>query len=117
MTGRDGSFVDMEALLNEIEGHLLVDAARAEARTAAAELTTGLGWLTEHQREEVARRFAERYLALSRASWQRTARRGEELRAQYETRYRQLRQRLLGWVLLGCALAFGTVLVALSAGQ
>ncbi|MFF6815405.1 hypothetical protein ACFZAG_36875 [Streptomyces sp. NPDC012403] len=117
MSGRDGSSVDMEVLLNEIEGHLLVDAARAEARTAAAELTAGLGWLTEHQREEVARRLAERYLALSRASWQRTVRRGEELRAQYETRYRQLRQRLLGWVLLGCALAFGTVLVALSAGQ
>ena len=116
MTGRDGSFVDMEALLNEIEGHLLVDAARAEARTAAAELTAGLDWLTEHQREEVARRFTERYLALSRASWRRTARRGEELRTQYETRYRQLRQRLLGWLLLGCALAAGTVLVALSAG-
>ncbi|MFI1422360.1 hypothetical protein ACH4VX_31225 [Streptomyces sp. NPDC020731] len=116
MSGRDGSFVDMEALLNEIEGHLLVDAARAEARTAAAELTAGLGWLTEHQREEITRRFTERYLALSRTSWRRTARRGEELRAQYETRYRQLRQRLLGCALLGCALAVGTVLVVLSVG-
>ncbi|MDT0406710.1 MULTISPECIES: hypothetical protein [Streptomyces] len=116
MTAGDGSAVDLDALLNEIEGHLLVDAARAEARTAAAELTAGLGLLTESEREEVVRRFTERYLALSRTSWQRTARRGEELRAQYETRYRLLRQRLLGCALLGCALALGTVLVALSAG-
>lgn len=115
MTGGKGASVDMEALLNEIEGHLLVDAARAEARTAAADLTAGLGWLTESQRDEVDRQFTERYLALSRTSWRRTVERAEELRAQYETRYRLLRRRLLGCTLLGCALAVGFALVALSA--
>ncbi|MFI2913350.1 hypothetical protein ACG2OD_34610 [Streptomyces sp. PDY-4] len=111
-----GHPADVEALLNEIEGHLLVDAARTEARTATAELTAGIDWLTEHQREEVARRFAERYLALSRTSWQRTVERGEELRAQYETRYRHLRQRLLGCALFGCALALAAAFVVLSPG-
>ncbi|MEU9356381.1 hypothetical protein AB0D65_36675 [Streptomyces griseoloalbus] len=116
MTGGDGFSVDVEALVGEIEGHLLVDAARDAARTAAADFTAGLDWLTEAQREEVAGRFAERYLGLSRVSWQRTVRRGEELRAQYETRYRHLRQRLLGCFLLGCALTVGSALVALSVG-
>ncbi|OSP40770.1 hypothetical protein B7767_24545 [Streptomyces sp. 13-12-16] len=79
----------------------------------------GLTWLTTTDHKTIGTLYLVTsfvFFIISRASWQRTARRGEELRAQYETRYRRLRQRLLGWVLLGCALAFGTVLVALSAG-
>ncbi|MFJ3230903.1 hypothetical protein [Streptomyces sp. NPDC086787] len=106
---------DVRALVSEIEGHLLLAAAREEGRTAAARLTGRLYWLTDTQREDLEGQFVSEYLALARTSWRRTAERGEELRREYETAYRVLRQRLLAGFLFCCALLVGTGLLVLSA--
>ncbi|MEW1830931.1 hypothetical protein [Streptomyces sp. NPDC088196] len=115
MTAMDEHPVDTGAFLNDIEGHLLIAAAHAESRTAAARFTARLDWLTDGQRDEVERQFEAEYLALSRLSWQRTAERGRQLRDEYEETYRRLRQRTLAYCLLTCALlaAMGVVAVTL----
>ncbi|MER7482743.1 hypothetical protein ABTX60_34765 [Streptomyces sp. NPDC126510] len=104
MTAMEGFPVDLRAFHNEVEGHLLAAAAREEARAAADRFAAGLDRLPEVERAEVARRFAAEHLVLSQASWQRTARRAEELRREYEAVYRRLRARLLAGVLLAVAL-------------
>ncbi|MFJ4280373.1 hypothetical protein [Streptomyces massasporeus] len=113
MTAREGLPVDLRAFHNEVEGHLLNAAAHEESRKAAARFTARL-WLPEEQRAEAERQFAAEHLALTRASWQRTARRGEELRGEYETVYRTLRARLLAGLLLGVALLVAVDLVVLA---
>lgn len=112
MTAMDEHPVDTRAFLNDIEGHLLIAAAHAEGRTAAARFTARLDWLTEGQRAEVEREFEAEYLALTRLSWQRTAERGRQLRDEYEETYRRLRQRAFAYCLLACALLSATGLVA-----
>ncbi|MEU1408866.1 hypothetical protein ABZ471_42510 [Streptomyces sp. NPDC005728] len=109
MTGEE------RALVQEIEGHLLLAAAREEGRTAAARAVSRLGWLTDTQRDDLERHFETEYLALARTSWRRTAERAEELRHSYEARYRALRQRLVAWSVLGCALLTATSLLVLVA--
>ncbi|MEV7690799.1 hypothetical protein ACFW1F_36770 [Streptomyces bungoensis] len=106
---------DERALVQGIEGHLLLAAAREEGRTAAARLAARLGWLTDTQRDDLERQFETEYLALARTSWRRTAERAEELRLAYESRYRALRLRLAAWCVLGCALVAATGLLALVA--
>jgi len=107
---------DAQVLLTEIEGHLLVTAAREEGRTAAARFSAPFDWLTEAQREEVERRFETEYLALARVSWQHTADRAREVRGEYEEVYRGLRRRLLAGWLLACAavVAAGVLLLPLA---
>ncbi|MBB3073880.1 hypothetical protein [Streptomyces violarus] len=116
MTAREGLPVDLRAFHHEVEGHLLAAAAREEARTAAERFTAGLDWLPEAQRREVERLFAAEHLALARASWQRTAHRGEELRGEYEAVYRGLRTRLLAALLLGVTLVVAVNLVVWVSG-
>ncbi|MCD9874562.1 hypothetical protein [Streptomyces guryensis] len=99
--------VDTRAFLNEIEGHLLLASVRDQGHAAALRFTASLGWLTEGQRTEVERRFEAEYLGLARTSWQCTAERSQDLRAEYEEAYRLLRQRLLALCLLGSALVLG----------
>ncbi|WP_442810269.1 hypothetical protein [Streptomyces sp. W16] len=106
--------LDPRTFLNEIEGHLLIAAARTEGRTAAARFTARLDWLTDGQRADVERHFEAEYLALTRVSWERTAERGRQLRHEYEERYWGLRQRLLAACLLGCALLVATGLVVIA---
>ncbi|MET7682453.1 hypothetical protein [Streptomyces sp. NPDC005423] len=106
--------LDTAEFLNDVEGHLLLAAARQEGRAVAARFAARLDWLTEGEREEVARQFATEYLALTRLSWQRTAERGRQLRDEYELTYRLLRQRLLVCCLLGCAVLAATGLVTVS---
>jgi hypothetical protein len=103
------------ALVHAIEGHLLLAAAREEGRTAAARVASRLGWLTDSQRDDLERYFEAEYLALTRASWRRTAERAEELRQTYEARYHALRRRLAAWCLLGCALLAATGLLVVAA--
>ncbi|MEV6949669.1 hypothetical protein AB0N07_48795 [Streptomyces sp. NPDC051172] len=98
---------DAQVLLNGIEGHLLISAAREEGRTAAARFSAPFDWLTQAQRVEVERRFEAEYVGLARTSWQRTAERSRELREEYEEAYRLLRQRLLAVCLLGSTLILG----------
>ncbi|MFD8816009.1 hypothetical protein ACFV23_32115 [Streptomyces sp. NPDC059627] len=102
------------ALVNQIEGHLLLAATREEGRRAATRLADHMGWLTDSQRAELERYFQAEYLDLARASWHRTAKRGEQLRREYDTRYQSLRQRLLACFLLSCALLTATTLLTLS---
>ncbi|AZP22040.1 hypothetical protein ACIGMX_02865 [Streptomyces aquilus] len=98
-----------DTFVNDIEGHLLLAATRQEGRTAAERFTAPLHWLTDTQRAELERRFEAEYLALARASWQRTAVRAGSLRDEYEARYRALRRRLLACLLLGSAAAVGVL--------
>ncbi|MEU6991152.1 hypothetical protein ABZ953_10910 [Streptomyces sp. NPDC046465] len=111
----DDGTVQVRAFINEVEGHLLVEAARADGRTAAQHFTRRLPWLSDTQRAEVEQLYAEEHLSLTRHSWQHIARRGHQLRTEYEETYRVLRQRLLVRGLLGLALA--SSLVALVAGS
>ncbi|MEU7721925.1 hypothetical protein [Streptomyces tibetensis] len=113
MTAGEGLPLDLRAFHNEVEGHLLAAAAHEESRTAAARFTAGLDWLSEAQRAEVEGRFAAEHLALARASWQHTARRGEELRGEYEALYRRLRARLFALALLGVTLVVAADLAVL----
>ncbi|MFG2965085.1 hypothetical protein ACGFZS_17580 [Streptomyces sp. NPDC048288] len=110
MTARE----EERALVAEIEGHLLLASAREECRAAGARVTNRLGWLTDSQREHLVSELETEYLALSRTSWHRTAERGEELRREYEARYRMLRQRLLAGFVLFCALLTATTLLTLT---
>jgi len=114
VTAMDDHPVDTRVLLNEIEGHLLLASVRDQGHSAAVRFTASLDWLTEGQRAEVERRFETEYLALARISWERTAKRGRELRDEYEETYRGLRRRLLAQCLLGAALCLGAGLVVLS---
>ncbi|WUB77120.1 hypothetical protein OG734_03440 [Streptomyces sp. NBC_00576] len=84
----------MTTLVNEIQGHLLIAATRQEGHEAAVRFSARLDWLTSHQRTELERQFAAEHLALARVSWQRTAARSAELRAEYEAEYRRLKSRL-----------------------
>ncbi|WP_217545037.1 hypothetical protein [Streptomyces sp. GbtcB6] len=111
MTARE----EERALVSQIEGHLLLAATREEGRRAAARLADRIGWLTDTQRADLERHFEAEYLDLARASWQRTTKRGEQLRREYETRYQSLRQRLLACFLLTCALLTATALLRLAA--
>lgn len=106
--------MDTRALINDIEGHLLLAAARAEGRAAAARFTAPLHWLTDGQREELENRFEEEYLVLARGSWQRTQARAGALRDEYEEAYRGLRRRLLAGCLLGWAVVLAAGVLVLS---
>ncbi|MFE9644422.1 hypothetical protein ACFYO0_09900 [Streptomyces sp. NPDC006365] len=114
MTAMRGRPLDTRALINEVEGHLLIEAAREEGRAAVAQCTAHLDWLTNDQREEIEREFVDMYLGLCRLSWQRTASRAREVRAEYETVYRRLRRRLVTGC-LSVALVAATALPILAA--
>jgi len=105
-----------DEFLNDIEGHLLLAATRAEGRTAAERVCEPLHWLTRAQREEVERRFEEEYLTLARTSWRRTADRAGELREEYQAAYRVLRRRLVAACLLACAAGIGALALCLAPG-
>ncbi|MEU1874516.1 hypothetical protein RKD37_000901 [Streptomyces ambofaciens] len=107
MTGGKDSPPAARVLINEIEGHLLVAATRAQGRTASARFTAPFDWLDDDRRREVEERFEAEYLALARSSWQRTAERAGRLRGEYEERYRALRRRLLAGFLLGACAVLG----------
>ncbi|MFF8905694.1 hypothetical protein [Streptomyces olivaceoviridis] len=106
---------DERDLVRQIEGHLLLVAAREEGRTAAVRLSSRLGWLTDSQREDMEQQFETEYLALARLSWHRTAERAQELRQTYESRYRALRRRLLACSVLTCAALAAAALLVVSA--
>jgi hypothetical protein len=106
--------MDTRALINDIEGHLLLAATREQGRAAAARFTAPLDWLTTGEREELERRFEAEYLVLARDAWQRTAVRAGQLRGEYDETYRGLRRRLLAGCLLGWALVMATGVLVLS---
>ncbi|MFJ3493828.1 hypothetical protein ACIPPJ_09535 [Streptomyces sp. NPDC086091] len=109
MTGWDAHRADARALLDGIEGHLLVAATREEARRAAVRFSASLDGLDPHQRREVEERYESEYLALTRASWRSTAARAGRMYEEYEKRYQALRRRLLAGCLLGWCATLGCV--------
>ncbi|MCF3120894.1 MULTISPECIES: hypothetical protein [Streptomyces] len=111
MTAMDDRALDVRALINEVEGHLLVESARAEGRAAARQFTGRLPWLTETQRAEVEDLYTEEHLSRTRHGWQQVARRSTQLRAEYEETYRSLRRRLVAWGVMGAAVVL-TLLMA-----
>jgi len=112
MTAMDHRPTAASALVGQVEGHLLIEATLAEGRAEAARFARRFTSLTDTERQEIEERYAAEHLALAQRSWQRTALRAREVRAEYEERYRLLRRRLWAGFLLGGAL----VLVLLSAG-
>ncbi|WP_307519029.1 hypothetical protein [Streptomyces umbrinus] len=106
--------VDAGVLINELEGHLLIEATLGEGRAEAGRFSRQFGWLTDSQRVEVEERFAEVYVALAGVSWQRTVQRGAELRGEYEEAYRVLRRRVLSVWLFGMALISGAGVLIVS---
>ncbi|MFI6273751.1 hypothetical protein [Streptomyces sp. NPDC050988] len=106
--------VDARALIDELEGHLLIEATRGEGRAEAGRFSRQFGWLTDSQRAEVEERFTEQYVSFARVSWRRTVRRGDELRGEYEEAYRTLSQRLLAVWLFGMACLTAVAVLAVS---
>ncbi len=97
--------------INALEGHLLWQAEATRARSRARAFTARLPWLTTAQREEVERVYVCDHLDHATASLRATARRCEELRAEYRGAYRALCRRLTAGAALG--LAAVTALAAL----
>lgn len=95
-------------LIDEVEGHLLIEAARGEGRAAAARGTAHLDWLADGQRMVFEREFVDAHLALCRLSWQRTVSRARELRAEGEEMYRRPRRQLIAGS-LGCVTLVVTI--------
>ncbi|MFJ8826160.1 hypothetical protein ACIREE_30865 [Streptomyces sp. NPDC102467] len=99
-------------MIQEIEGYLMVEAAREEGRVAAERFVGRLPWLTESQADEVRRAYADEYVALRRDGWGWCAERARSLRGEYEGRYLGLRRRLCGVVCAGVAvLGVGVALI------
>ncbi|MGW0609431.1 hypothetical protein [Streptomyces sp. NPDC002788] len=80
------------ALAGEVEGYLKAQTYYAEACHEAELLRARLPWMTTAQTEEVTRHYVELRIGLTR---QTLVRHIEDLREQYETRYRELRRNLL----------------------
>jgi hypothetical protein len=92
---RDLSPQAAAAAVNEVEGFLLVQAEWDTACREGEEFAGRLPWLTATQHEEVARRYAEQRMRLSRQMLRTVVSRAHSLRHEYENRYTDLRDRLL----------------------
>ena len=104
----------MESGIARLEGYLLCQSEISGARAEAEAFAGRLPWLTEAQREEVIRLYAEERLELSRRLLRRIVDRCGELRGEYTARYEELRRRLLGLcaalLLGGLVLCIGVLL-------
>ncbi|MEU6080438.1 hypothetical protein [Streptomyces sp. NPDC047108] len=101
--------------INAIEGFLLLEAERSAACARARMFSSGLPWLTDSQREEVERHYADDRLTVSKAYLERVAARSAELRAEYEAVYRMLRRRLVAAFVV-CAALMAAVATVVGAG-
>ncbi|MFH8370087.1 hypothetical protein [Streptomyces sp. NPDC018031] len=86
---------DVAAGIARIEGYLLCQAALRRARDEGQAFADRMPWLTTAQHQEVARRFAEAHVEVTRTALRSVAARCEELKAEYTARYELLRRRLL----------------------
>ncbi|MGW0364734.1 hypothetical protein [Streptomyces sp. NPDC002990] len=96
---------DTAAGLARLEGYLMSQAARHEARTAGEDFARHLSWLGPQEQDEIARRFADEHLALRRQILRAVVERAHELRGEYSQRYAQLRRRTVASALTAIALA------------
>ena len=106
---------DITMGISQLEGYLLLQAERDRACDRARRFAGRLDWLTVAQREEVERLYAQDQWDLTEQNLRQVARRGEELRAEYQLIYRRLRLRLLVAVALG-GVALTLVAATLAAG-
>ncbi|MES4908808.1 MULTISPECIES: hypothetical protein [unclassified Streptomyces] len=106
---------DIAMGISQLEGYLLLQAERDWASDRARRFAGRLEWLTVAQREEVERLYAQDQWDLTEQTLRKVARRGEELKAEYQRIYRRLRLRLLVAALLG-GVALTVVAVVLGAG-
>ncbi|WP_239768931.1 hypothetical protein [Streptomyces sp. CL12-4] len=86
---------DACALASQVEGYLLLQAEREQARREAQALCACLPWLTTAQAEDLTNRYCEQRLHLARRTLEAVAARADQLRDEYETRYAALRHTLL----------------------
>ncbi|HSX98377.1 MAG TPA: hypothetical protein VLG91_13450 [Streptomyces sp.] len=98
---------DKKALVDEVEGYLKARTWHLQACREAETLCSRLPWMTTAQAEDVTRHYVEQRLTLTR---QTLLHHIDDLREQYENRYRHLRRDLLKRhaisacaVLAGCA--------------
>ncbi len=96
-------------LVHEVEGYLLAQAHREQARHEAEDFCAELPWLTTAQAEEVVQRYIRRRTDLTRRMLLETVERAAQLRQEYETRYATLRRDLLTrHAACACAVLAGT---------
>ncbi|MCG6494379.1 hypothetical protein [Kitasatospora sp. A2-31] len=86
--------------VQQLEGYLYWQAETEEARQAARDLADHLPWLTGTQRHDLEHHYTRAHLHVSRAYLTRLRGRRDELRAEYEARYRHLRARCVLTALL-----------------
>ncbi|MCE7078959.1 hypothetical protein [Streptomyces sp. ST2-7A] len=86
---------DIASGINQLEGYLLVQSELRTARVEGEALADRMPWLTGERREELIRLYAEERMALTRRTLRAVTERCHELRAEYTTRYRQLRRRVV----------------------
>ncbi|MEU0213876.1 hypothetical protein ABZ281_01735 [Streptomyces sp. NPDC006265] len=102
-------------LADETEGYLLAHAHRDRAQREAEELCARMPWLTTAQTEELTGHYVRRRLDVTRQAILDTARRADELRREYESRYADLRRALLrrhaagACAVLACAAGAGSL--------
>ncbi|MDO0926640.1 hypothetical protein QQY24_14910 [Streptomyces sp. TG1A-8] len=99
----------------EVEGFLLLQAEREQARREAENLCAKLPWLTTAQAEDLARHYTEQRLGLTRQALQSFADRAARLRGEYEARYATLRRRLLKYHALSASVVLAATASAAAA--
>jgi hypothetical protein len=101
--------------IQELEGLLLWEDHKQRALSEAETFARQLPWLTPAQQREVEHHYATVRISDSIASLEHTRTRARELRAEYATRYAQLRRRLVrATALLLCACVLIDVLLVLA---
>ncbi|MDQ0938557.1 hypothetical protein [Streptomyces sp. V1I1] len=102
--------------INKIEGYLLYQAELRTARSEAEAFARSMPWLTTAEQDEIARRYAEQRVNLSKQMLRAIAARCTELNSTYTARYLALRRRLLSLsvacLLLSVALCVGLFLLS-----
>lgn len=89
---RGRAHADETAVVGEAEGCLKAWSYQFQARAEAEILCSRLPWMTSSQAEDVRRHYVEQRLTLTR---QTLLHHVDDLRGQYENRYRNLRRDLL----------------------
>ncbi|GAU70295.1 hypothetical protein SSP35_18_00230 [Streptomyces sp. NBRC 110611] len=85
---------ETEEGLRRLDGYLCWQAELSDARREAQTFCRQFPWLTAGEREELESRYAAARTEVSERMIRRIARRCEEVRTEYEERYRLLRLRL-----------------------
>lgn len=86
---------EAKAGMVRLEGYLMSEAALREAREEANAFAQRLTWLGPGEQHEIAGLLAEHHLKGKREMLAAVVVRSEQLKAEYEARYEQLRRRLV----------------------